>query len=120
MPVFINYDKAENAIAYEDRFLAPDWLIALLKHPRKVTSKDADHIYRRKPEDRDNRIYLFVRKNKDDKDAKEFYFLGEITAEGEPLPIKMEKTKDDAFEIRYRLDRPVRTDIYEYIVEENV
>ena len=120
MPVFINYDKAEDAIAYEDRFVAPDQLIALSKHPRKVDSKDADHIYRRKPEDQDNRIYLFVRKNKEDKDAKEFYFLGEMTAEGEPQPIRLEKTNDSAFEIQYRLDHPVRADIYEYIVEESV
>lgn len=61
--------------------------------------------------------YLF-RKNKDDKEAKEFYFLGEIYAQGEPIPIKMEKTGDDAFEINYKLDVPVREDIYEYIVSE--
>lgn len=28
----------------------------------------------------------------------------------------MEKTKDNAFEINYRLDVPVRDDIYDYIV----
>ena len=48
----------------------------------------------------------------------EFYFLGEIFAQGEPIPIKMEKTGDDAFEINYKLDVPVREDIYEYIVSE--
>lgn len=41
--------------------------------------------------------------------------LGEIYAQGEPIPIKMEKTGDDAFEINYKLDVPVREDIYEYI-----
>ena len=50
-----------------------------------------------------------------DKEAKEFYFLGEIFAKGSPIPIKMEKTKDDAFEINYTLDVPVRDDIYEYM-----
>ena len=118
LPVFINYDKAEDAIAYEDRFVSSKELIALSKHPRKVDSSDADHFYKRKEQDRDNRIYLFVRKNKDDREAKEFYFLGEIYAQDEPVPIKMEKTGDDAFEIRYRLDVPVREDIYEYIVSE--
>ncbi len=49
---------------------------------------------------------------------KEFYFLGEVFAQGEPIPIKMEKTGDDAFEINYKLDVPVRDDIYEYIVSE--
>ncbi len=118
LPVFINYDKAEDAIAYEDRFITPDNLIALSKHPRKVDSSDADHFYKRKDADKDNKILLFVRKNKDDKEAKEFYFLGEMHAQNEPIPIKMPKTKDDAFEINYKLDVPVREDIYEYIVGE--
>ena len=115
LPVFINYDKTEDAIAYEDRFVSQQNLIALSKHPRKVDSSDADHFYKRTAADRDNRIFLFVRKNKNDKEAKEFYFLGEIFAKGSPIPIKMEKTKDDAFEINYTLDVPVRDDIYEYM-----
>lgn len=118
LPVFINYHKTEDAIAYEDRFVSENHLIALSKHPRKITSTDADHIYKRKEDDADNRIFLFVRKNKDDKEAKEFYFLGEIFAENVPRPIRMEKTKDDAFEIDYLLDVPVRSDIYDYIIRD--
>lgn len=119
LPVFVNYEKAHNAIAYEDRFISANEFIALSKHPRKVTSSDADHIYKRKLEDRENRIFLFVRKNKDDKEnAKEFYFLGEVFAEGAPEQILMKTTKDDAFEIKYRLDVPVREDIYSYITGE--
>ena len=116
LPVFINYDKADDAIQYEDRFVSERELIALSKHPRSVTSADAMHIYKKNPEDQDNRIYLFVRKNKDDKEAKEFYFLGEMFAEGSPTAITMAKTNDNAFEITYRLDVPVRSDIYDYIV----
>lgn len=119
LPVFINYDKAEDAIAYEDRFVSNQELIALSKHPRKITSSDVAHIYKRTPKDAGNRIFLFVRKNKDDKEAKEFYFLGEIYAVGEPEPIYMEATKDEAFEITYRLDVPVRDDIYDYITVDN-
>lgn len=117
LPVFINYDKGENDIAYEDRFIDRDRVIALSKAPRKVTSSDADHFYKRTPNDIDNKIYLFVRKNKDDKEAKEFYFLGEIFAEGEPYPIVMNDGRN-AFEINYHLDVPVREDIYEYIISE--
>lgn len=51
-------------------------------------------------------------------EPKEFYFLGEIFAEGNPRQIYMEKTKDNAFEIDYRLDVPVRSDIYDYIVSD--
>ena len=118
LPVFINYHKAEDAIAYEDRFVSEGHLIALSKHPRKITSSDAVHIYKQSEEDKNNRIFLFVRKNKDDNEAKEFYFLGEIFTEGNPRQIYMEKTKDNAFEIDYRLDVPVRSDIYDYIVSD--
>ena len=118
LPVFINYYKTEDAIAYEDRFVSESHLIALSKHPRKITSSDAVHIYKQSEEDKNNRIFLFVRKNKDDNEAKEFYFLGEIFAEGTPRQIYMEKTKDNAFEIDYRLDVPVRSDIYDYIVSD--
>lgn len=115
LPVFINYDKDENAIAYEDRFISESSLIALSKHPRKITSSDVTHIYKKGETDKDNRIFLFVRKNKDDHEAKEFYFLGEIMAKGDPTPIHMETTNDDAFEILYQLETPVRRDIYDYI-----
>ena len=107
----------EDAIAYEDRFVSSSHLIALSKHPRKADSADADHIYKRTPEDSDNRIFLFVRKNKDDQEAKEFYFLGEMEATGEPHQIFMESTGDNAFEIDYNLDSVVREDLYEYITE---
>lgn len=118
LPVFINYDKADDAIAYEDRFVSAGRLIALSKHPRKITSSDAVHIYKKSEQDKGNRIFLFVRKNKDDNEAKEFYFLGEIEAVGEPVPIHMESTNDNAFEILYDLDVEVRSDIYDYIVGE--
>lgn len=118
LPVFINYKKSKDAIAYEDRFLSENSLIALSKHPRKITSKDVERIYKKGKDNLDNRIFLFIRKNKDDKEAKEFYFLGEVFAEGQPNPIHMKKTNDDAFEIMYKLDVPVREDIFDYITQD--
>ena len=116
MPVFVNYHKAEGAIAYEDRFVSPSHIVALSKTKRRTTSADADHIYKRTPEDKDNRILLFVRRNKEDKgEAKAFYFLGEVEAQGEPVPVTLPATGDRAFEIDYRLDVPVRSDIYAYV-----
>lgn len=116
LPVFVNYHKAEDAIAYEDRFVSPSRIVALSKTKRKTTSADADHIFKRTAEDRDNRIFLFVRRNKEDKgEAKAFYFLGEVEAQGEPVPVTLPATGDRAFEIDYRLDVPVRPDIYAYI-----
>lgn len=114
LPVFINYEKTEDAIQYHDHFESQQSLIALSKTNRRIDSTDADHIYKRCKEDKQNRIYLFVRKNKDDNETKAFYFLGEVCAEGSPAPIVLED-KIPAFEIRYRLSDPVRKDIYTYL-----
>lgn len=116
LPVFINYEKEESAIAYEDKFLNPSEIVVLSTSGRKTTSPDADHIFKRTEDDRDNKIYLFVRKNKADGEAKEFYFLGEIDATGEPIPDKMPDGKD-VFKVHYRLQHPVDQDIYEYITK---
>ncbi len=115
MPVFINYRQDQRNAIYEHRFLSNRELIAFSKHPRQVTSSDADHIYKRTDDDRDNKIYLFVRRNKDDREAKEFYFMGEIRAVGEPKPVILEKSGDEAFEITYLLEDPVRDELFEYI-----
>lgn len=114
LPVFINYEKATGAIAYEDRFTSPSDLIAISKTKRQETSPDADHIYKRTPSDKNNKIYLFVRRNKDDHTAKSFYFLGEINAVDEPIP-KTLPSKEAVFEIHYRLTTPVQHDIYRYL-----
>ena len=118
LPVFINYNKDDDAIKYEDRFIDQSTLIALSKHPRKITSSDADHIYKRTPEDKDNHIYLFVRKNKDDKIAKEFYFLGEMHTQGEPQQVTIMGSNDLAFEINYRLDNPVKPELFDFITSD--
>ena len=121
-PVFINYEKSVGDIQYDDRFKSPSQLIALSKKNRQINSPDFDHIYRRKLEDKDNKIYLFVRKNKDDpargkqnQGSNEYYFLGEVHAHGEPKPVQL-RDGNNAFEIDYRLDTPVRADIYDYLI----
>ena len=118
-PVFINYEKSNDAIDYRDRFETPRHLIAISKTHRRIGCKDWQRIYRKECDGRsyeNTRFYLFVRKNKlEETDvAKEFYFLGEIEAMGDATPIKM-KTGEDAFEIDYILETPVRDDIYDYL-----
>ncbi len=112
-PVFINYQKTVNAVQYADRFESPQDLMAHSKTQRSPQSVDADHIYKRKPEDRENRLFLFVRRNK--KGAPTFYFLGEIEAVGKPKPVPL--NGKPAFEIHYRLKTPVRQDLYDYITK---
>ena len=112
LPVFINYEKDDSAIQYQDRFLDDENLIALSKKPRKIGSPDYNHIYKTAEDDKDNRIFLFIRKNSED-ERKEFYFLGEIEAVEDAIPVKVDG--QDAFEIHYLLAMPVRRDIYDYI-----
>ena len=61
-------------------------------------------------------VQLFVRKNKDDKISKEFYYLGRMTATGGGEGCGMANTDKTAVEIESALDTPVREDIYEYII----
>ena len=65
-----------------------------------------------------NDVQLFVRKNKDDKISKEFYYLGRMTATGQAQEFIMPNTEKTAVEILWLLDVPVREDLYEYITSE--
>ena len=116
-PVFINYDKhetIEDSINYEDRLLSESQLIAISKSGRTKKSDDVVQIYN--AEKNDVSMYLFIRKNKDDKISKEFYFLGKIKAIGEPKEFVMKNTTKTAVEIKYQLLTPIRSDIYDYII----
>jgi superfamily II DNA or RNA helicase len=115
-PVFINYDKAidiQNTIKYEDHFVTPNTLIAISKQSRTVQSEDVQNFLNAK--DRGIKVELFVRKNKDDKISKEFYYLGRMNTTGRTKEFLMANTDKSAVEIEWILDTPVREDIYEYI-----
>ncbi|WP_252228983.1 DEAD/DEAH box helicase [Clostridium sp. ZBS15] len=115
-PVFINYDKSEDVtdtINYEDRFLCESQLIAISKSGRTISSEDIVQAYNAEKDGVE--MSLFVRKNKDDKISKEFYFLGKIKTIDIPHEFTMKNTTKTAVEIKYQLITPVREDIYEYI-----
>ena len=116
-PVFINYDKDEDmqdTVKYEDHFVSPDNLIAISKSNRTVQSDDVQNFINAK--ERGITVELFVRKNKDDKISKEFYYLGRMEATGKTHEFIMANTTSSAVEIEWKLNTPVRRDIYEYIV----
>lgn len=62
-------------------------------------------------------VHLFVRKNKDDKISKEFYYLGKMNVTGRAREFTMPNTDKTAVEIEWMLETPVREDIYEYITK---
>lgn len=116
-PVFINYVKDENiqdTVRYEDRFIDPCTLIAISKSGRTITSEDVYTALHSQELGVD--MELFVRKNKDDKISKEFYYLGKMKATGQAREFIMPNTTKSAVEIQYKLLTPIREDLYEYIV----
>ena len=116
-PVFINYDKQHDisdTTKYEDHFTSHNRLIAISKSGRSIESEDVQNFLNAKQRGID--VQLFVRKNKDDKISKEFYYLGRMTSTGVVKEFIMPNTDKSAVEIEWTLDTPVREDIYEYIV----
>ena len=117
-PVFINYNKNSNineSIKYEDKFISNKILKAMSKSNRGLDSKDVKLIY--------NKVdppikHLFIRKNKNDSESKEFYYLGIIN----PINNPVEKLRDGKkeTEITYELDKPVRADLYDYITNTSI
>ncbi|MDO4619807.1 MAG: DUF3427 domain-containing protein, partial [Lachnospiraceae bacterium] len=116
-PVFINYEKADDisdTTKYEDHFTSARSLIAISKSGRSRSSEDVQNFLQAK--ERGISVELFVRKNKDDKISKEFYYLGRMNATGKTKEFMMPNTSKTAVEIEWILEQPVREDIYEYIV----
>lgn len=118
-PVFINYDKSEDisdTTKYEDHFTSSNCLIAISKSGRTIQSEDVQNFLH--AGERGIQVHLFVRKNKDDKISKEFYYLGNMHASGNVKEFVMPNTSKTAVEIEWLLDVPVREDLYEYIINE--
>lgn len=118
-PIFINYDKKDNisdTTKYEDHFVAENRLIAISKSGRSMDSEDVQNFL--SATERGIDVQLFVRKNKDDKISKEFYYLGRVIATGNAKQFVMPNTDKTAVEIEWELETPVREDIYQYIVNE--
>lgn len=101
---------------YEDHFVAENRLIAISKSGRSMDSEDVQNFL--KATERGIDVQLFVRKNKDDKISKEFYYLGRVIATGNAKQFVMPNTDKTAVEIEWELETPVREDIYQYIVNE--
>ncbi len=122
-PVFVNYDKSDyinDTIKYEDHFVDQSTLIAISKSNRHIDSKDV----RVAVDSGTGKVgmYLFVRKNKDDKEAKEFYYLGRISHRrgGILKEFVMPNTNDvTAVEIEYKLEQPVEKGLYDYLTSSN-
>ncbi len=120
-PVFINYEKDEDiqaTIKYEDHFISQTNLIAISKSRRVVSSNDVQNALH--SDELGIAMHLFVRKNKDDSNSKEFYYLGLMHPTGYSEEFVMPETEHTAVKIGYKLEKPVRKDLYEYITADSV
>ena len=88
--------------------------MAVSKSGRSLESEDVQNFLHARERGID--VHLFVRKNKDDKISKEFYYLGRMAATGRTREFQMPNTTKTAVEIEWNLDTPVREDIYQYII----
>ncbi len=113
MAICVNYEKDSNAIAYHDRFISNSELIWLTKPNRRVGSEEVSRMMKRTPYD-DTRIFLFIRRNKDDNEAKAFYFLGEVEPSGDPKDMFLNDGRP-VVELNWKLSTPVDEDLYDYI-----
>ena len=80
----------------------------VLDNNEKALSEDVQNFLHAK--ERGIQIHLFVRKNKDDKISKEFYYLGFMQASGKVREFVMPNTDKTAVEIERLLDVPGRKD----------
>ncbi len=117
-PVFINYHKADDiqdTIKYEDRFENPGLLKAISKNKRSFSSDDVQTAFN--ADALGVAMHLFMRKNKDDEESKEFYYLGPIHSTGQERAKEIFMANGTmAVELEYELEVPVRDDIYDYII----
>ena len=112
--LFPDVPKAEtiaDSIAYEDHFESPDRLIAYSKARRSLGSADVKAIAA--SEQTGMKIPLFLRKNTNEQ-GKEFYYLGLMKPDGHFEEQIMPKANARVVQIGYRLEHPVRFDLYDY------
>ena len=118
-PVFINYDKDETVgatINYKDHFVDNTHLIAISKGKRNLESDDVQNFIH--SDERKIDVELFVKKNNKDNGSKEFYYLGKMHYNNYAKEFIMENTENKAVELEWKLETPVREDLYDYIVNE--
>ena len=118
LPVFINYDIDENSFNrdYTHGFLPDNGFTSMSKPRRNLESKECEYFY-----NDDTKIYLFMRKNKEDKDgARIFYFLGEMKTVGEPKLVHRERSGDTVIQFYYKIQTPLREDMYEYFTRDRI
>ena len=119
-PIFVTYKKKKDiadTMNYEDKFLSPGLFEWFSKSNRSISSPDVVAIT-----NIDNPIRLPFFLKKDDNEGAEFYYIGEFKViHDSVIDTKMldkEKNKEvSVVKIHMDIDKPVRQDLYDYIIK---
>lgn len=117
-PLFITYKKTEGNPLYSDHFIDNSTIYWESRYPRCVNSDELQPIINCDS----NGLVVLIFIQKDDNDGKDFYYCGR--AHPNKSTVQNAKTYDkkgkeqDVVSIEFKLDTPVREDIFEYITND--
>ena len=115
-PIFVTYDKAENieeSLDYKERFIDRSTFAWQSRHGDGISSKRVSQIIA--AQKTGLRVMLFIKKNDDE--GLDFYYMGELKPKAWTENTTKHKGKTEPIsDIVFELDKPVRDDIYDYLV----
>ena len=116
-PIFITYHKKDTiskTTQYADEFINKREFSWMTRSNRKIDSKEVQQIIQYNKNN--NKLYLFI--NKSDDEGKEFYYIGRVepTSYKETTIIDDKDNKKPIVNFTFKIDKEVRSDIYNYII----
>lgn len=118
-PIFVTYHKSDDisdSTKYEDKFIDPQRFQWMSKSKRKISSPDVQIILN--AQEQGTLLPLFVKK--DDDEGVDFYFIGFLSYIKESAQETLMQTESGSVsvvKIDFRIDRPVETGLYKYLVD---
>lgn len=114
-PIFVTYSKSEDiaeSTKYDDHFIDESTFSWMTRSQRTMQSPEIQQILHARENDID--IHLFVKQS--DGEGRDFYYVGKMfVLDAEQTTIANDKGVTlPIVNIRFRLEHPVRQDIYEY------
>lgn len=115
-PIFVNYDKEEDipdTTQYNDYFKNENVLEWFSKSKRNRESPEIK--IAENHQNNNYKFFLFVRKNKDDQESKEFYYLGRVAPKVDSFEMDKMRDGSDVVKMELLLNNMVENSIYNYI-----
>ncbi len=112
-PCFVTYNKSEDLegdINYNDHFINQEVFAWESRSNRKIDSDEIKNVIN------SDRILLFIKKA--DSEGVEFYFIGDVEiVPGSIEQGKMPKTNAPVVHFKFKLDKPVEENLYNYLIQ---